>query len=144
MMILVAGPYRSGTGDDPEKMAKNLAMLERATLPLFRAGHLPVIGEWLALPLLRLAGSQKPGDAAYQEIVYPIAHHLLERCDAILRLPGESAGADNDVKLGRAMGLRVYTHLHQVPGLESMLPNALDKEKSPADPAKADLIRPLS
>ena len=24
LMILVAGPYRSGTGDDPEKMAANV------------------------------------------------------------------------------------------------------------------------
>ncbi len=25
MMILIAGPYRSGTGDDPDRMAANLA-----------------------------------------------------------------------------------------------------------------------
>ncbi|MGZ9223899.1 MAG: DUF4406 domain-containing protein, partial [Anaerolineales bacterium] len=24
MLILIAGPYRSGTGDDPEKMAANV------------------------------------------------------------------------------------------------------------------------
>lgn len=116
MMILIAGPYRSGTGDDPEKMARNLATLERVALPLFRAGHLPVIGEWLALPLLRQAGSERPGDAAYQDIVYPTAHRLLERCDAVLRLPGDSAGADNDVKLAREKGLHIYTRLADVPG----------------------------
>ena len=91
MMILVAGPYRSGTGDDPELMAANLARLEAVTLPLFRAGHVPVIGEWLALPLLRQAGSTRPGDAAYAEISYPVAHRLLQRCDAVLRLPGARA-----------------------------------------------------
>ena len=47
-MILVAGPYRSGTGDDPEKMAANVHRMEAYALPLFRAGHLPVLGEWLA------------------------------------------------------------------------------------------------
>lgn len=31
MMILIAGPYRSGTGDDPEKMAANLRSLEEAS-----------------------------------------------------------------------------------------------------------------
>ena len=46
LMILVAGPYRSGTGDDPEKMARNVRLMEAYTLPLFRAGHLPVVGEW--------------------------------------------------------------------------------------------------
>ena len=28
MMILIAGPYRSGTDDDPAKMAVNLKQLE--------------------------------------------------------------------------------------------------------------------
>ena len=29
MMILIAGPYRSGTGDDPEKMAANVRLMEQ-------------------------------------------------------------------------------------------------------------------
>ena len=28
MMILIAGPYRSGTNDDPESMTRNLRRLE--------------------------------------------------------------------------------------------------------------------
>jgi hypothetical protein len=115
MMILVAGPYRSGTGDDPVLMAGNLAKLEAVTLPLFRAGHIPVIGEWLALPLLRQAGSVRPGDAAYEEICYPIAHRLIERCDAVLRLPGDSKGADEDVRPARDLGLPVFTRLDDMP-----------------------------
>ena len=117
LMVLVAGPYRSGTGDDPAKMAANLARLESVTLALFRAGHLPLIGEWLALPLLKQAGSTQAGDAAYQEICYPVAHRLLERVDAVLRLPGASAGADGDVRRAQARGLPVYTALEQVPGI---------------------------
>ncbi len=115
MMILVAGPYRSGTGDDPTLMAENLARLEAVTLPLFRAGHIPLIGEWLALPLLRQAGSAQPGDAAYDEICYPIAHRLIERCDAVLRLPGASTGADEDVRRARERGLPVFTNVEDVP-----------------------------
>jgi hypothetical protein len=115
MMILVAGPYRSGTGDDPTLMADNLARLEAVTLPLFRAGHIPVIGEWLALPLLRQAGSTQPGDTAYDEICYPMARRLIERCDAVLRLPGVSTGADEDVRRARELGLPVFTRLEDVP-----------------------------
>jgi hypothetical protein len=114
MMILIAGPYRSGTGDDPARMAANLARLEAVALPLFRAGHVPLIGEWLALPLLRVAGSTGPGDAAYEEICYPIAHRLIERCDAVLRLPGASKGADEDVRRARERGLPIYTQLHDI------------------------------
>ena len=116
MMILVAGPYRSGTGDDPGKIAENLRRLEQAALPLFRAGHIPMIGEWVALPLLEVAGSTGVGDELYDEIVYPAAHRLLARCDAVLRLPGDSKGADEDVRLATERGLPVYYRLEDVPG----------------------------
>jgi hypothetical protein len=69
MMILIAGPYRSGTNDDPARMAANLRALEAVALPLFRAGHLPMIGEWVALPLLAVAGAQQVGDALWQELL---------------------------------------------------------------------------
>jgi hypothetical protein len=115
-MILIAGPYRSGTGDDPEKMRANLRALERAALPLYRAGHIPMIGEWVALPLLRVAGSTGIGDALWDEILYPVANRLLTRCDAVLRLEGASSGADNDVRLARERGLPVYYRLEDVPG----------------------------
>lgn len=116
MIILVAGPYRSGTGDDPARMAANLRLLEEAALPLFRAGHIPLIGEWLALPLMRVAGSKVVGDAVYEEIAYPVAHRLLPRCDAVLRLPGASKGADLDVKIATERGLKIYRCVEDVPG----------------------------
>ena len=115
LTILVAGPYRSGTNDDPKLMQQNLERLEVTALALFRAGHIPLIGEWLALPLLRVAGSKKPGDEIYDEILYPIAHRLITKCDAVLRMPGESKGADNDVKVARQLGLNVYYQLEDIP-----------------------------
>lgn len=115
MMILVAGPYRSGTGDDPEKMADNLRRLESVALPLFRAGHIPLIGEWVALPLGSLAGSKGVADPLYDEFAYPVADRLLRHCDAVLRLPGASKGADEDVRLARERGLKVYYDLDEVP-----------------------------
>jgi len=120
LMILVAGPYRSGTGDDPRKMAHNVHVMESYALPLFRAGHVPVLGEWFALPLVSLAGSREVGDAAFNEIFHPIAERLLERCDAVLRVGGASQGADAMVRIGRERGLRVFTALDEVPGCESM------------------------
>jgi hypothetical protein len=79
LTILIAGPYRSGTNDDLELMAQNLQRMEEAALPIFRAGHIPVIGEWFALPLLKQAGSKHSGDEAYEEISYPIARRLLTK-----------------------------------------------------------------
>ena len=116
MMILIAGPYRSGTGDDPERMAANVRAMEAFALPLFRAGHVPVVGEWLALPLVALAGSTRVGDAAFDEIFHPIAERLLEHCDGVLRVGGASAGADLMVSVARDRGLAVFHALEDVPG----------------------------
>jgi hypothetical protein len=115
MMILIAGPYRSGTGDDPQKMADNLAALERAALPIFEKGHVPMIGEWAALPILRGAGGGAPGSETYDQIMHPTAHRLLAKCDGVLRLPGASSGADNDVRIARARGIPVWDSIETIP-----------------------------
>ena len=115
LMILVAGPYRGGTGDDPEKIAANHRRIQQACLELFRAGHLAVNGEDLALPLAGLAGSTRVGDAAFDEVFHPMGRRLAERCDAVLRLPGASAGSDEMVALARARGAAVYTDVADVP-----------------------------
>ncbi len=116
MLILIAGPYRSGTNDDPSAMAANLARLEEAAWPIFAAGHLPMIGEWVALPVLRSAGATVFDPVAGQ-VMYPAAQRLLEHCDAVLRLPGESAGADQDVAIAQRRGLPVYYRIEDVPAV---------------------------
>ena len=118
MFILIAGPYRSGTNDDLKLIQQNLNYLESVALPIFRKGHLPLIGEWIALPLMALAGSVKPGDKGWEEVQYPVAHRLLEKCDAVLRLEGASKGADEDVRIATARGLKVYYRLEDIPDAE--------------------------
>ena len=115
MMILIAGPYRSGTNDDPQKMAMNVQLMESFALPIFRLGHIPVLGEWFALPLLHLAGSKQAGDEAYEEIFHPISERIIEKCDAVLRIGGISQGADLMVEVARRNGLQIYTELEQIP-----------------------------
>ncbi|MEU7637151.1 MULTISPECIES: DUF4406 domain-containing protein [unclassified Streptomyces] len=114
MLILIAGPYRSGTNGDPDAMAANLARLEAAAWPVFAAGHLPVIGEWIALPVLRSAGAG-PTDPLADQVLYPVADRLLARCDAVLRLPGDSVGADQDVATAHRRGLPVYHDVTEIP-----------------------------
>ena len=115
LMILIAGPYRSGTGDDPARMAENLKRLEEASWPIFQKGHVPMIGEWVALPIWQVAGGGEVGDARYDEVLHPTAGRLLEHCQAVLRLPGDSKGADNDVAIARRRGLPVYFSLDEIP-----------------------------
>jgi hypothetical protein len=114
-MILVAGPYRSGTNDDPVLIARNVAAMTEASLQLFRAGHLPVMGEWYALPLIEHAGSKGIGDPVFDEIFHPISRRLVAKCDGCLRIGGASAGADEMVALARQHGKAVYHSLAQVP-----------------------------
>ena len=118
MLILVAGPYRSGTNDDPVLIEKNVREMESYALPIFRAGHTPILGEWLALPLVRLGGSLHIGDEVFNEVFHPIAIRLLEKCDGVLRVGGPSAGADEMVRVGRSLGLAIYTTLAEIPKVE--------------------------
>ena len=107
-MILVAGPYRSGTNGEPEKLQANVDAMNRAALDVFKRGHLPVTGEALALPLIDLG-------AGFDETFHPIARRLVKRCDGVLRIGGESTGADEMVEIARQHGKRVFTDLSQLP-----------------------------
>lgn len=115
LLILVAGPYRSGTGDDPVLIARNVAAMTDVALQLFRAGHLPVMGEWFALPLIEHAQSTHVGDAVFDEIFHPVARRLVAKCDGCLRIGGPSAGADEMVALAVQSGKAVYRALADVP-----------------------------
>ncbi|WP_413507158.1 NUDIX hydrolase [Serratia proteamaculans] len=114
-LILIAGPYRSGTDGDAQRIADNLQRLEQAALEVYQRGHVPVIGEWLALPLAAAAGSTRHGDAICEEYLYPVAHRLIAQCQAVYRIAGASAGADKDLLLANEWGLTVYHHLEEIP-----------------------------
>ena len=129
MMILVAGPYRSGTDGDPARIQANVDAMTDVALTLFRRGHLPVLGEWFALPLIEAAiasdgtyaagihgsTSDAPAGAAFDEIFHPVAERVLARCDACLRIGGPSEGADRMVTVARRLGKVVFTDLEEVP-----------------------------
>jgi ADP-ribose pyrophosphatase len=114
MMILIAGPYRSGTDDDPLRIAANVAAMEACVLPLYERGHVPVLGEWLALPVVQAAGSHAIGDAVYDAVFHPHCERLLSHCDAVLRIGGPSAGADRMAAAARQRGLLVFHDLDEI------------------------------
>jgi hypothetical protein len=108
LMILVAGPYRSGTNDDPGLIKTNVKQMTTVALELFRKGHLPVMGEWFALPLIEEAGSHQIGDEIFTSIFHPIAIQLIEHCDAVLRIGGPSSGADEMIRIGKEKGKLIF------------------------------------
>jgi hypothetical protein len=108
LMVLVAGPYRSGTNGEPEKLQANVDAMNRAALEVFERGHLPVTGEALALPLIDLG-------ADFDATFHPIARRLVKRCDAVLRIGGPSQGADEMVQIAEEHGKLIYTDISQLP-----------------------------
>jgi len=114
LLVLVAGPYRSGTGGDPALIQANVDAMTRTALEVHRRGHLPVMGEWCALPLIEAAEADGEADA-YERLFHPIAEQVLARCDACLRIGGPSEGADRMVRVARELGKQVLTDVAQLP-----------------------------
>ena len=80
-------------------------------------GHLPVLGEWFALPLIEAAGSTKIGDEVFTEIFHPVAVKLIDHCDAVLRVGGPSQGADDMIRFGREKGKIIFTSINEIPSI---------------------------
>lgn len=115
MLILIAGPYRSNTNDDPDRIAQNMHRMEEVALAIYRQGHTPICGEWIALPLIQTAGSTQLGDAIFNEIFHPIAVRLIDHCDAVLRVGGLSAGADEMMNQAKLKGKQTYWSVDELP-----------------------------
>jgi hypothetical protein len=115
MLILVAGPYRSGTNDDPKLIHANVKFMSDIALKVYDTGHLPVLGEWFALPLIETAGSNAIGDDVFNNIFHPVAIKLLDFCSAVLRVGGESKGADEMVRIAREKGKLIFLNLSEIP-----------------------------
>ena len=117
LMILVAGPYRSGTNDNLDLISANVKAMTGTALELYKLGHLPVLGEWFALPLIEAAGSKEVGDQIFNEIFHPIAVRLIDHCDAVLRIGGASSGADEMVRIAQDKGKIIFYNQSEIPVL---------------------------
>ena len=123
LMILVAGPYRSGTNDDPDLIAVNVKQMTDTALRIYNIGHLPVLGEWFALPLIEAAGSQQMGDAVFNKLFHPVAIQLISHCDAVLRIGGPSSGADEMVAVGISGGKIIFRDFEEIPEVKNQTPD---------------------
>lgn len=96
--IYIAGPYSQGVPD--EIMANVIDAAEH----LRGAGWTPFIPH--TLTFLWAVRHQHP-----KEYWLDFDNAWLRRCDAILRLPGRSSGADAEVELAKSLGLPVYQNV---------------------------------
>jgi len=108
MWIMVSGPYSTGARSDEERAA-NLARLNAAALEVHRRGHVPIVAIQFALPLAAAAGHNDG------PVLMPLCRRLAERCDAVLRLPGVSRGADEEVAIVEARGGEIFRRMSDIP-----------------------------
>lgn len=89
----------------------DLTSMEEVAAAIFAAGHVPVIGDWFTEPLAAKSGLDADDEESVDQILEPLTERLLARCDAILRVDGQSAAADRMAGAARARGLRVFFDL---------------------------------
>lgn len=100
MYVYISGPYST---PDP---VDNTREAVKAAAKLREAGHDPFVPH---LFLLWHFLSPAPYEAWMQ-----LTLSWVKRCDALVRLPGESPGADREVELARELGIPVYARIEDL------------------------------
>jgi hypothetical protein len=101
LVVYVSVVYVSGPLTGPALLA-NVHRAVEAAERLRRAGLVPVVPHLGALWAMIAPG------ASYEDWMR-MDMAILERCDAVLRLPGESVGADREVTHARELGIPVFS-----------------------------------
>lgn len=98
-VVYISGPLTSGTSG--RAFIENVAAALDAGITMLERGAVPLVPHTNILMGLR---------APHIEYETWLAQDLalLRRCDALLRLPGESAGADREVGEAHRLGIPVY------------------------------------
>lgn len=108
-LIYVAGPLDTGP---PELRAARIAEAIRVGAELIAAGHAPYV------PHLSEAMAEAH-DISYEEWM-SVDLAWLRVAAAVIRIPGDSAGADRETELAESLGIPVYQ------GLESLVEEATE------------------
>lgn len=100
-MVYVSGPLTTG---GPVALSRNIRRAVEAGCALIERGYIAVVPHEKALLCEEIF---RQSYAAWLEYDF----RVIERCDAVLRLPGVSPGADREAAHARALGLPVYFSL---------------------------------
>lgn len=102
MRIYIAAPYTKGD------VAINVNRVFKVADKLVAKGHIPYIPHWTHFWHLI-----SPKDYSFW-ITYDETF-IVHWAEALLRLEGESCGADNEVSLARSLGIPVYYNIEEIP-----------------------------
>ena len=93
-IVYIAGPYSKGD------VAINIHIAMGHANAVIESGYIPYIPH-----LTHFWHLVSPRPVKFW---YDYDNHFLRRCDCVLRIPGESVGADNEVALAKVLGIPVY------------------------------------
>lgn len=102
MLIYIAGPYGRRSDATDEQIQSNVQNAIEAGRLIIQSGHTPVVphlyhyihDNWLDTP---------DEDGWLKHCI-----NLMLTCDSVVRLHGESIGADEEIKVARDCYIRVY------------------------------------
>jgi hypothetical protein len=117
---MVAGPYGL-VSKTPEQRRQNLEAFRSAALAVQAKGHVPVVGLFLALPIaldLTTPVWDQEVTTLQLKLVDELSRAAASRCDAVLRLAGESKGADDEVQIIRDHGGLFFHSIAEVPSAD--------------------------
>lgn len=103
MKIYVAGPLSTGTYSETTKNVRNAIDHADSIMLLGGAPYLPHLSHFWNL--FHMHGWEEWMKLDYEYV---------KVCDAILRLPGESKGADQEVEWAKQLGIPVYHNMPQI------------------------------
>ncbi len=116
-LVYVAGPITAGD------LAHNVNQGTLATMHLTAAGYAPLCPMWSvfssfpALPHSAgcIALGQASGNVPYEDVL-DVDLNLIRQCAYLVRLPGDSPGADREVDFARKHGVPVYYGVEELIG----------------------------
>lgn len=101
MKVFIAGPYTLGD------VAMNVRRACSCAEEVRRRGHLPFVPH-----LFHLWHLLSPHEYEYWTAM---DDEWLAACDAIIRLPGKSPGADREIALARMLGIEIVESIETLP-----------------------------
>jgi hypothetical protein len=119
-LVYVAGPISRGDLVDNVRRAHDAGMV------LLKAGYSVIVPHGSCFwgnNLARYALRMEPRDAFVPEVLphgtthqdwYGMDLEIVRRCDAVVRLPGESVGADGEAAEARRLGIPVYGSVEEL------------------------------
>lgn len=105
--VYIAGPYSQGD------VEANVEVAMRTWLELWAVGYIPYCAHWTYF-------QNKFLELPYDDWL-EFDGYWLESCDAVLRLPGPSRGADMEVTAATQLGMSVYNSTTEL--LKGLPPN---------------------